>query len=198
MTTYRISVNYHLTSELVWNNGLCSFTTMQKVGVTSTMDSTLNRHVAYFPLSSLCFQAYRLTCRERMLSGLCLLQVKLQRRNWVDPQTGYMQSEMERVVLSPPELGWVPHYGYNSLFPMLMDILPLVRHLQANFYWNVRGAFSQFQHLCCRSRGSLRISWSFYEMSLICGPPSDFVHLPQQGTALSSHHCILCYLIYSS
>ncbi|KAG0605933.1 hypothetical protein M758_9G099500 [Ceratodon purpureus] len=52
-------------------------------------------------------------------------EVKLQQRNFVDPQTGYMQSEMERVVLKPPVLGWVPHYGYNSLFPMLMDILPL-------------------------------------------------------------------------
>jgi len=59
-----------------------------------------------------------------------MLKVKLQRRNFVDPQTGYMQSEVERVVLKPPVLGWVPHYGYNSLFPLLMGILPLVSHLQ--------------------------------------------------------------------
>lgn len=56
------------------------------------------------------------------------MQVELQRKNFVDPQTGFMQTEVERVVLKPPELGWVPHYGYNSLFPLLMGLLPLVSH----------------------------------------------------------------------
>ncbi len=53
-------------------------------------------------------------------------QVKLQRNKYIDPQTGYIQASVQRVVISPPELGWVPHYGYCSLFPMLMHLLPLV------------------------------------------------------------------------
>ncbi len=53
-------------------------------------------------------------------------QVKLQRNKYIDPQTGYIQASVQRVVISPPELGWVPHYGYSSLFPMLMHLLPLV------------------------------------------------------------------------
>lgn len=61
--------------------------------------------------------------------GLKLFQVKLERKFFVDSETGHLQSELERVVLKPPELGWVPHYGYNSLFPFLMNLLPLVSRI---------------------------------------------------------------------
>uniref|UniRef100_A0A7I4A5H3 Mannosyl-oligosaccharide glucosidase n=1 Tax=Physcomitrium patens TaxID=3218 RepID=A0A7I4A5H3_PHYPA len=64
--------------------------------------------------------------------GLHTEKVELQRKNFVDPQTGFMQTEVERVVLKPPELGWVPHYGYNSLFPLLMGLLPLDSPMFAN------------------------------------------------------------------
>ncbi|KAH8932306.1 hypothetical protein BDL97_19G064400 [Sphagnum fallax] len=57
--------------------------------------------------------------------GLHSEKVKLQRNKYIDPQTGYIQASVQRVVISPPELGWVPHYGYCSLFPMLMHLLPL-------------------------------------------------------------------------
>ena len=75
-----------------------------------------------------------------------MLQVKLHRKTFVDPVTGYLQAEVERLVLKPPELGWVPHYGYNSLFPLLMDLLPLVSYYSISFLhhwvvllWSKRG-----------------------------------------------------------
>ncbi|CAM6105574.1 unnamed protein product [Calypogeia fissa] len=51
-------------------------------------------------------------------------KVKLVTNSSRDPITGLTVMESYRVVLAPPKLGWVPQFGYNSLFPFLMHILP--------------------------------------------------------------------------
>ncbi len=121
---------------------------MRRVGGTLTTDFIQRRHDSYFlsllpsksilPLSVQLNQFGWWFMKEwKALASVCKIlrspsivwvcfQVKLQRNKYIDPQTGYIQASVQRVVISPPELGWVPHYGYCSLFPMLMHLLPLV------------------------------------------------------------------------
>ncbi|KAJ7299602.1 hypothetical protein O6H91_Y196800 [Diphasiastrum complanatum] len=51
-------------------------------------------------------------------------KVQLQRKFFHDPQTGYVQSMLTRDVLRQPKLQFVPHFGYVSLFPFIMKLIP--------------------------------------------------------------------------
>ncbi|CAM6010751.1 unnamed protein product [Sphagnum balticum] len=51
--------------------------------------------------------------------------IKLYQKTTVEPRTGYVHSEVQRLVMELPELRWVPQYGYNSLFPLVFRMFPL-------------------------------------------------------------------------
>ncbi|GBG60662.1 hypothetical protein CBR_g11887 [Chara braunii] len=51
-------------------------------------------------------------------------KVYLQPREYVDARTGYFHRSFERVVLKAPGPALVPHFGYVSLFPLLIKLLP--------------------------------------------------------------------------
>lgn len=54
-------------------------------------------------------------------------QVKLQRVEYVDPGTSMVHREYKRVTHGTPSPRYVPHFGYVSLFPLLLKLLPPVR-----------------------------------------------------------------------
>lgn len=44
-----------------------------------------------------------------------------------DPKTGLVYAkDLIRITSGKPKLRFVPHYGYNSLFPLLMRLIPPV------------------------------------------------------------------------
>ena len=56
--------------------------------------------------------------------GLNNQNVWLQKDYYVD-HNGYLQETRIRKEEGRAKLGYVPHYGYNSLFPLIMELLPL-------------------------------------------------------------------------
>jgi mannosyl-oligosaccharide glucosidase len=56
--------------------------------------------------------------------------IKLYQKTTVEPRTGYVHSEVRRLVMELPELRWVPQYGYNSLFPLVFRMFPLVSSIK--------------------------------------------------------------------
>lgn len=53
-------------------------------------------------------------------------QVRLVRVESLDPQTGVMQRRVEREVGTAPVPQFVPQFGYASLFPLLLRLIPTV------------------------------------------------------------------------
>lgn len=53
-------------------------------------------------------------------------QVKLVRVEVLDQQTGTVQRKVEREVGAPPAPQFVPQFGYASLFPLLLRLIPSV------------------------------------------------------------------------
>ncbi|KAI5063243.1 hypothetical protein GOP47_0021790 [Adiantum capillus-veneris] len=51
-------------------------------------------------------------------------KVKLAWKVWQDPKTGYVRQELVRSVQRHPYLRLVPHFGYVSLFPFIMKLIP--------------------------------------------------------------------------
>lgn len=51
-------------------------------------------------------------------------KVKLDWKVWQDPKSGYMRQDMVRVAQGRPRPRLVPHFGYVSLFPFIMRIIP--------------------------------------------------------------------------
>jgi hypothetical protein len=66
------------------------------------------------------------------LCGVCMAKkkIKLYQKTTVEPRTGYVHSEVRRLVMEHPELRWVPQYGYNSLFPLVFRMFPLVSSIK--------------------------------------------------------------------
>eukprot|EP00249_Psilotum_nudum_P013497 c24364_g2_i3 orf=369-2918(-) len=62
-------------------------------------------------------------------------EVRLQWKILEDPQTGHSIRQLVRVVLQQPRLQFIPHFGYISLFPFIMKMIPasspiLGKHLE--------------------------------------------------------------------
>ncbi|MCO5560649.1 hypothetical protein L7F22_014266 [Adiantum nelumboides] len=51
-------------------------------------------------------------------------KVKLAWKVWQDPKTGYVRQDLVRSVQGRPSLRLVPHFGYVSLFPFIMELIP--------------------------------------------------------------------------
>ena len=54
-------------------------------------------------------------------------QVKLERVEFVDPATSTLHRTFQRTASGDATPGFVPHFGYVSLFPLLLKLLPHVR-----------------------------------------------------------------------
>eukprot|EP00250_Pteridium_aquilinum_P016497 c23131_g1_i1 orf=429-2942(-) len=52
-------------------------------------------------------------------------KVKLTWKVWQDPKNGYVRQDLVRVVQGRPRPRLVPHFGYVSLFPFIMKLIPV-------------------------------------------------------------------------
>ena len=56
------------------------------------------------------------------------------RREYVDPSNNWLMVDQFRKPMRRPRPRFVPHYGYNSLFPILVKVFTPVRYSKPTLF----------------------------------------------------------------